>query len=110
MSERVEAAFDESKHLRNPPGHAGGGRFRSMVDRLTDALTEHHKSGGKGDPFAGFDREQLRRVAVKRPGITLKRGASRDDISKALLDDLGKGPRLTTPVPTHYFRKVVMGR
>ncbi len=81
------SAFDPSKHMRNPKGSVGGGRFRSMVDRLTDALKAHHEGGGKGDPFAGFDRDQLRRAAAKR-GITLKRGASREDISKALLDDL----------------------
>lgn len=86
--EGVRAAFDPSKHVRNPKGSAGGGRFRSMVDRLKDAITEHQSGGGKGDPFAGFDREQLRRTAKAR-GIELKRGESRDDIAKKILDHLG---------------------
>lgn len=72
---------------RIPSGHKGGGRWRSMVDRLTEALTEHLKGGGTGDPFKDFDREQLRRVAKAR-GLELKRGAARDDIAKALADDM----------------------
>lgn len=89
LSGEVLAAFDPSKHLRNPKGSPGGGRFRSTVDKLKDAISTHRSSGGKGDPFAGYDREQLRRVAVKRPGITLTRGESRDSISRKLLEDLG---------------------
>lgn len=93
------AEFDPSKHLRNPKGSPGGGRFRSTVDKLKDAISTHRSSGGKGDPFEGYDREQLRRVAVKRPGITLTRGESRDSISRKLLDDLGgKQPAEAPPL------------
>ena len=89
LSTPVIAAFDAAKHPRNPAGGPGGGRFRSTVDRLKDALTEHRKPGGKGgDPFEGFDREQLRRAAVKQ-GISLDRGESRDSIAKKLTDHIG---------------------
>lgn len=81
-------AFDPAKHPRNPKGTPGGGRFRSMVDRLKDAIVEHQKGGGEGHPFDGFDREQLRRVAKAR-GIELKRGEDRDSIAQKLLDHLG---------------------
>lgn len=80
-------AFNAAAHPRNPKGSPGGGRFRSLVDRIKDAITEHHKSGGKGDPFEGFNREQLRKVAKAR-GIELKRGEDRDSIVRKLLADL----------------------
>lgn len=96
----VEAAFDPTKHPRNPKGSPGGGRFRSMVDRLKDAITEHQKGKGADHPFDGFDREQLRRVAKAR-GIELKRGEDRDSIAHKLLDHLGgaKPGKSTTPKP-----------
>lgn len=98
-SERaVQAAFDPSKHVRNPKGSPGGGRFRSMVDRLKDAITEHQSSGRGGHPFEGFDREQLRRVAKAR-GIDLKRGEDRDSIAGKLLDHLGPAKKAETPKP-----------
>lgn len=75
-------AWNEALHPRGP-----GGRFRSMVDRLKEAITVHLEGGGEGHPFEKFNREQLRRVARAR-GITLKRGAPRDEIAKLLLDDL----------------------
>lgn len=77
--------FDSAEHPRGP-----GGRFRRIVDRLKDAIEQHHASGGKGDPFAEFSREQLRRVARAR-GITLRRGEDRESIAAKLLDDLSKG-------------------
>ena len=87
-AEHEERAFNPKLHLHYPKGHPQGGQFRPMIDLLKDALKEHHASGGKGgDPFELFNREQLRRVAVKR-GITLKHGASREDIAAALLADL----------------------
>jgi uncharacterized protein DUF935 len=95
-SERVEAAFNP-KQARNPKGSPGGGRFRSMVDRLKDAIDEHSKGGGKGHPFAEFDREQLRRVARAR-GIELKRGEDRDSIAGKLLGHLGYKPAPRQPV------------
>src|SRR6266498_767554 len=85
----VARAWDPGKHPRNPKG-PGGGRFRSMVDRLKDAIASHLKGDGEGHPFDGFDREQLRRVAKAR-GIALKRGEDRDSIAKKLLDDIRKG-------------------
>jgi hypothetical protein len=89
LSGAVVAAFNADLHPRNPKGGPGGGRFRSTVDRLKDALTEHRKSGGKsGDPFEGFDREQLRRAAVKQ-GISLERKESRESIAKKLTDHIG---------------------
>jgi len=90
-------AFDPAKHARNPKGAAGGGRFRSMVDRLKDAIDAHAKAGSaKGDPFKDFDREQLRRVAKAR-GIDLKRGESRDEIAKKLLEHLDGPPTPEAP-------------
>jgi phage portal protein BeeE len=77
-----DAAF-ESKHHRGP-----GGRFATMVDRLINAIAEHKAGDGKGHPFDGFDREQLRRAAKAR-GIELKRGEDRDSIAAKLLADLG---------------------
>lgn len=84
------SSFDPSKHARNPKGGAGGGRFRSMVDRLGDALHSWSGSDRNSDPFEGFGREQLRRAAKTR-GIALKRGESRDDIAKKLFLDLHDG-------------------
>lgn len=82
--------FNPDLHPRNPKGSKGGGRFRSTVDKLIDALNEWKKSGEKGDPFKDFEREPLRKAAKAR-GITLKRGATRDDIVAALKADLSKG-------------------
>lgn len=84
------AAWDPSKHLRNPKG-PGGGRFRSNVDKLKDAIAAHKAGTHDGHPFDGFSREQLRRVAKAR-GIELKRGEDRDSIAAKLLDHLG-GPK-----------------
>lgn len=75
-------AWDPSKHPRGPDG-----RFLSTVDSLKDAIRKHRASGGGGDPFDGFDREQLRRAAKAR-GITLARGESRESIAAKLLADL----------------------
>jgi hypothetical protein len=89
------AAFDPAKHPRG-----AGGKFRSTVDKLKDAIKTHRSAGAKGDPFPDFDREQLRRAAVKRPGITLSRGESRESIAQKLLDDLAKddpSPVVETP-------------
>lgn len=83
----VARSFDPSKHARNPKG-PGGGRFRSMVDRLKDAIDAHSKGGSDKHPFDGFTREQLRRVAKAR-GIELKRGEDRDSIAEKLLGHLG---------------------
>jgi len=86
--EGTRARFDPADHPRNPKGSAGGGRFRSVAQRVVDALQEWARTDREGDPFAEFtDREPLRKVAVAR-GIKLSRGASRDDIAEALKKDL----------------------
>ena len=69
--------------------------FGTRSARILQGLTKWAAAGGEGDPFEGFEREPLRKVAKAR-GITLKRGASRDDIADALLGHLrealaGKG-------------------
>ncbi|MES2211442.1 MAG: NUDIX hydrolase [Chloroflexota bacterium] len=81
-----KASFNPTLHPRVGHGQ-GGGRFRTTIDRLIDALTAHTASGGQGDPFVGFDRDQLRRAAMTR-GLTIRRGATRDDIRDALVKDL----------------------
>lgn len=80
----VRAAWSEELHPRGP-----GGRFRSNVDRLKEAITKHRAGQLAGDahPFDGFNREQLRRVAKAR-GIELTRGESKDSISAKLLEHL----------------------
>jgi hypothetical protein len=85
LSETALRAWDPGKHPRGP-----GGRFRSTVDVLKDAIRKHRDRGGDGDPFDGYDREQLRRVARAR-GIELERGEGRESIAAKLLDHLG-GP------------------
>lgn len=57
----------------------------SAKDRLVAAIDTHLKGDGSGDPFDGFDREQLRKVARER-GVALDRGEHRDAIAKKLLD------------------------
>lgn len=60
-----------------------GGRLK---DRLAAAI-ETHLQTGKGDPFDGYTREQLRRVARDR-GIPLDRGEPRESIAAKLLGDV----------------------
>jgi hypothetical protein len=102
----VEAsrAFDPSKHPRNPAG-PGGGRFRSMVDRLKDSIDAHVNGKGGDHPFDGYSREQLRRVAKAR-GIELKRGEDRDSIAEKLLGHLGP-PKAAKKAPA---KKALSGR
>lgn len=88
-------AFDPAKHARIPKGQPGGGRFMSMVDRLKAALEQH----GGPDPFEGFSREQLRRVAKAR-GIDLKRGEDRESIAQKLLAHL-RGPAAADKASAH---------
>jgi len=79
----AEAEFDESKHLRGP-----GGKFRNMFGRIQRALADWSNGDGAHDPLAEFkDRAPLMDAAKKR-GVPLKRGASRDEIVRALLDDI----------------------
>ena len=86
------AAHDVSKELRIPGGK-GGGRWTKnpVTSAIAHALEEWAKGNGPDDPFTfdgkPIDREPLRKAAVAR-GISLKRGASREDIVSALKDDL----------------------
>lgn len=95
----VEAtrSWDPAKHPRNPTG-PGGGRFRSMVDRLKDSITDHANGKDGSHPFDGYSREQLRRVAKAR-GIELKRGEDRDSIAEKLLGHLGGPPKADKKAP-----------
>jgi len=84
-----ERAHDVSKELRIPGGKGGGRWTKNPIGQaISDALDAWGKGKGPDDPFTfdgkPIDREPLRRAAVAR-GITLKRGASRDDIVAALL-------------------------
>lgn len=83
-----QRAFDPVKHPRNPKGAPGGGRFRSIVDQLKDAIADF-KGGGDKHPLEKFNRDQLMRAAKAR-GIPLKRGEDRDSIAAKLLADLNK--------------------
>jgi len=88
--DELTKAWDPSQHPRIPRGLPGAGRFRSLGSRLQDAMDTHTRKRGKGDPFAGFNREQLRRAAKAR-GIALTRGEDRDSIAKKLADDMRNG-------------------
>jgi hypothetical protein len=83
-------AWESGKHPRIPRGGPGGGRFLSLVDHLQDHINGHLDGTHDRDPFEGYGRESLRRVAKAR-GVELQRGASRDEISQALLDDIRRG-------------------
>jgi hypothetical protein len=91
-----ERAHDVSKELRIPGHHEGGGRWTAggITKAIAKALEDWSRGDGPDDPFTldgkPIDREPLRKAAVAR-GITLKRGAPREDIVKALLDDVRAG-------------------
>lgn len=57
----------------------------SAKERLVASIDSHLKGNGQGDPFEGFNREQLRQVAKER-GVGLDRGEGRESIAKKLLD------------------------
>ncbi len=95
LGDALRAAWDPAKHVRNPKG-PGGGRFRSNVDKLKDAIVAHKAGSGEGHPFDGYNREQLRRVAKAR-GIELGRGEDRDSIAKKLLDHLDEKTSQSKP-------------
>lgn len=87
-----ERSFTEALHPRNPKGSAGGGRFRSIVDRVVDALSEWKKGNGPDDPLKDFNREQLMKAA-KAHGHTFRRGASIEEIKAQILDDVRGGAK-----------------
>jgi hypothetical protein len=92
------AAKYNSGELRIPGHHEGGGRWTAggITKAIAKALEDWSKGDGPDDPFTldgkPIDREPLRKAAVAR-GITLKRGAPREDIVKALLDDVRSGAK-----------------
>jgi hypothetical protein len=89
---KVAAMFDPAQ-VRAPRGGPGGGRWTKgggIGGKIADALEQWGRgAAGHVDPFTvdgkEIDREPLRKAAVAR-GISLKRGAPREDIVKALLD------------------------
>lgn len=87
-------AWDPDRHPRGP-----GGRFRSTVDVLKEKLQHHHKTG-EGDPFEGYSREQLRRVA-RAHGIELKRGEDRESIAAKLHASLTAAGAGQKAAPAH---------
>ena len=99
LADEDARAFTPGKHPRNPKGTPGGGRFRSLVDRIKDAIEEHAKGDGDGDPLGGFNREQLRKVAAKQ-GIALKRGEPIESIKAKLLERHGGGAEGKGKVPS----------
>jgi GNAT superfamily N-acetyltransferase len=91
----VQAAAGPDFNRLHPRGRQG--RFRHTFTRILDSLSGWAAAGGKGEPLpeSEFSREQLRRVAVTR-GVKLDRGAKREVVRDALLDNLraelaGKG-------------------
>lgn len=56
---------------------------QTLKAQLVERLKGHLAGDAKGDPFEGFEREQLRRVARAR-GIELARGESRGSIAAKL--------------------------
>src|SRR6185369_2308107 len=87
-----ERSFSEALHPRNPKGSVGGGRFRSIVDRVVDALSEWKKGDGPDDPLKDFNRDQLLKAA-KAHGHTFRRGASIEEIKAQILDDVRNGTK-----------------
>src|SRR5690606_4665572 len=79
---------------RIPKGFEGGGRFRSINDTIFKALAAWAKGEGPDNPFDDPDVKSLNltrehyRKAAKARGITLRRGATEDEIKAALLDDM----------------------
>jgi len=84
-AERVEAAgkFRPDLHPRDTEG-----KFRETFTRIISGLRRWAASGGKGDPFQGFDGEQLHDVATKVRGLKFGSKPSRKEVSRALLGDL----------------------
>lgn len=89
---RRARAFNEALHPRNAKGTAGGGRFRSIAQRIVDGL-KSGKGSKDANPFDEFDEAPLRQVAQKR-GIDIPEGTDRDGVADALLGHVtgGKTP------------------
>lgn len=82
---RARARWNPEHHPRWPKGTPGGmgGKFRPTAGELV-AKIRARWAGGSADPFEGYNRGQLRRVAVLRD-VPLRRGATREEIGEALL-------------------------
>jgi hypothetical protein len=102
----TRARYGEGVGERIPTGHKGGGRFRKLSDRLTDALADWLKGEGPDDPLDEFSREQLRKTAKeladkaraagdndRADRLTPRRGASSDEIKLALYKDMRASSR-----------------
>lgn len=87
-----ERSFNEALHPRNPKGSVGGGRFRSITDRIVAALSDWKHGDGPNDPLQDFNRDQLLKAA-KAHGHTFRRGASIEEIKAQILDDVRNGTR-----------------
>ena len=79
------AGFTEALHPRNPKGSAGGGRFRSLAERVADAIKG---GGGKPDALDGFNTRQLK-TAAKQSGISVSPGMSDAALRQALHEHHG---------------------
>ncbi len=100
---RVTERWVPGQHPRGP-----GGKFRTVVDRLKDALDKHVRSGRHGDdPFAGFSRDELMRASRSLKLAPLQRGASREDYVDSLVGHLSAGSghnaTYTRPIPHQVF-------
>lgn len=90
---RDAPVFDPEKHPRWPKGTPKlGGKFKPSIAGLVYKIAKWLNGDHKGDPFDGFDKPVLRKVAKLR-GLKVRPGADRDEIAKQLLNDLVK-PRI----------------
>ncbi len=76
--------FTESLHPRNPKGSVGGGRFRSLLQRVVDAV----QAGDTG--LKDFNRRQLMEAA-RQSGISVRPGMSDAALRQALHEHHGRG-------------------
>lgn len=95
-----ERSFNEALHPRNPKGSVGGGRFRSITDRIVAALSEWKHGNGPDDPLKDFNRDQLLKAA-KAHGHTFRRGASIEEIKAQILDDVRNGTKAEKAATPH---------
>lgn len=81
---RVAESFDPSLHPRNPKGTPGGGKFRSLSARVSDAI-----KGGESGVLEKLDRRQLTSVA-RSHGVDPK-GKSDHDVRAAVHAKIASG-------------------
>jgi hypothetical protein len=90
------SVFDEAKHPRNPKGSPGGGKFKSIAQRIEEALTQHHAGKGDGAPLKDFTRPQLLKVARER-GLTVPRGLPDKDLHDLIIAHHRGGVKMEPP-------------